>query len=159
MDRQSSQARTERAWKLRLRGRSWPEIAEAEGFRTPRSARAAVRKWLERNPPDELALMRRAAGDTLAVIIDRVLDSLDAAQAKGDHRGVAQLAQVALDGVGRKIQLEGLAIPVAQQVEVTVNQSPTEVIAATRERLLALLPKPAAVIDAEVVALPVEAPQ
>lgn len=153
MDHKSSQARTERAWRLRVRGRSWPEVAEAEGFRTARSARAAVRKWLERNPPEDIAILRRAAGDTIAIVIDRLLDSLEAAQAKGDLRGAAQIGQVVLDGVDKRARLEGLHIAVPTEVHVSV-QSMTEVLADTRSRLQAAIDAaPAEPLDVDVVQL------
>ncbi|UVT31618.1 hypothetical protein SEA_MASK_86 [Mycobacterium phage Mask] len=147
MNRHDSNERCRRAWELSLRGRSWPEIAEAENFKSRQSARKAVANWLRKNPPDEIEVLRRATGDTLTMVIHKLLDSLDKAYAAGRHRDVAEIAKVALDGLDKRAKLQGLHVAVPQVVDVQVTQTVVEMISDTRAKLQAA-------IDAEVVPLP-----
>jgi hypothetical protein len=144
MNRTNSRARAERAWRLRVRGKLWREVAAEEGYRSERSAQRAVEDFLRRTPPTDVETLRRAMGEGLTMIREAVLDSMDAAQAKGDHRGVAQLGQVAADTIDKQAKLYGLHIAVPTVVDVTVHQSPAEMLAEVRSRLMAA-------IDAEVV--------
>ena len=151
MNRDKSTERAERAWRLSLRGRTWQEVADTEGFRSRQSARKAVESWLRKNPPDEIEIMRRATGDTLTMVIHRVLDSLEEAQDAGRHRDVAELAKVALDGLDKRARLQGLHVAVPTVVDVQVTQTVTEMITDTRAKLMAA-------IDAEVVSELTETP-
>ncbi|WP_156750792.1 hypothetical protein [Mycobacterium sp. 852013-50091_SCH5140682] len=148
MDRKSSTERAERAWRLSLRGRTWQEVADAEGFRSRQSARKAVEKWLQKNPTDDIERLRRATGDSLTMVIHTLLDSLEKAHEAGRHRDVAELGKVVLDGLDKRAKLQGLHIAVPQVVDVNV-QTMTEILTDTRARLLDA-------IDAEVVELPAE---
>lgn len=66
-------------------------------------------------------------------------------------------ARAATDVVAKRVQLLGLAIPVAQHVDVTVSTDPTEIIAETTRRLLLADAErqhqlPANIIEGEVIA-------
>lgn len=160
MTHQASRNRAERAYRLWLRGRSWPEVAEAEGFKSRQSARKAVHEWLRKNPSEDIEMMRRATGDTLTMVIDRVLDSLDAAQAKGDHRGVAELGRVVMDGLDKRAKLQGLHIAVPTLIDVNVQTTAVAILERAESELLAIVSRAEGqaaaieqrdVIDAEIV--------
>ena len=154
MPRKDSRARAERAWRLRVRGRLWREIAAEEGYRSERSAQKAVEDFLKRTPPTDIETLRRAMGEGLTMIREKLLDSLDAAQAKGDHRGVAEIGKAAADTIDKQAKLMGLHIAVPQQIDVNVRESATVVLERAEAELLAIAAaaeKRGEIIDAEVV--------
>lgn len=51
MNRQGSNQRAEKAWQLHIAGRTWREVAEVTGFKSPQSAQKAAMAWLKKNPP------------------------------------------------------------------------------------------------------------
>ena len=146
-NRAHTNARAERAWRLRVRGRTWQEIADEVGFKSRHSAQKAVQAFLRKNPPDDIDTMRRAVGQVMNETMATVRDSLDNAHAEGRHRDVAELAKVILDGADKRAKLEGLYVAVPQVVDVNVTQTMTELVSDTRAKLQAA-------IDAEVVELP-----
>jgi hypothetical protein len=148
-DRQTTRARAEAAWRLRVRGRTWQEIADEVGFKSRHSACKAVRTFLEKNPPDDIDTMRRAVGQVMVETLATVRDSLDEAHRLGKHRDVAELGKVVLDGLDKRAKLEGLYVAVPQVVDVNVTQTVVEMITDTRAKLQAA-------IDAEIVPLPSE---
>lgn len=148
-NRAHTRARAEKAWRLRVRGRTWQEIADELEFKSRHSAQKAVRTFLEKNPPDDIDTMRRAVGQVMVEVISTVRDSLDEAHDAGKHRDVAELGKVLLDGLDKRAKLEGLYVAVPQVVDVQVTQTVVEMITDTRAKLQAA-------IDAEVVPLPEE---
>jgi hypothetical protein len=156
MDRTSSRKRAAQGWELRVKGRTWNEIAQTLGYGTHAAAYNAVTKWIKQNPPDELAVMRRATGHRLMSITNDLLDSLAEAKESGDHAAVATLGRAAIDAIDRYAKLTGQHIP----VEVNVNVTATQALSDTRARLLeaidAATAEPAAItaqapLDAEIV--------
>jgi hypothetical protein len=161
MDRKSSNQRCRDAWELRCRGRTWQEIADQTGYKSLHAANAAVNRWLQKNPPDDLTTLRRATGDTLRHLATRLADEAHNALDEGNRTEAANLARAALDGLDRYAKLTGQHTP----VEVNVNINATQAIADTRTRLLdaidaatteppaitAQAPLEAEVIEAEVV--------
>lgn len=146
MDRKSSNERCERAWKLRVAGRSWQEVADAVGFKSRQNACAAVNKWLKKNPPDQLETARRANGDGIRLVRATLFESMAAAKRANQHRTVSELGRTILESFEKEARLLGLHIAVPTEVNVTV-QTMAEILTDTRARLLD-------VIDAEVVAEP-----
>jgi hypothetical protein len=160
MNRTASRKRAAQGWELRTKGRTWNEIATTLGWGSSAAAYNAVTKWIQQNPPDELAIMRRATGHRLMAITNDLLDSLAEAKDAGDHSAVATLGRAAIDAIDRYAKLTGQHIP----IEVNVNVTATQALADTRARLLeaidsanepaaitAQAPLEVAVIEAEVV--------
>ncbi|GAT16270.1 Uncharacterised protein [Mycolicibacterium thermoresistibile] len=151
MDRKSSRARAENAWRLRVRGRLWREIAEELGYRSPRSAQKAVEDFLARTPPTDAETLRRAMGDGLTMIRQKLLDALDAAEEAGDHQAVATLGRAAADTIEKQAKLAGLHIAIPQQIELNVR-SAAAVLERAEQELLAIAQQPQSeIVDAEVV--------
>jgi hypothetical protein len=160
MNRKASNQRCRAGWELRCRGRTWAEIAEELDFKSLHAAHAAINKWLQKNPPDDLNTLRRATGDTLRHLATRLADEAHQALDDGNRTEAANLARAALDGLDRYAKLTGQHIP----IEVNVNVTATQALADTRARLLeaidsanepaaitAQAPLEVAVIEAEVV--------
>jgi hypothetical protein len=132
MDRKSSNQRCRDAWELRCRGRTWQEIADQTGYKSLHAANAAVNRWLQKNPPDDLTTLRRATGDTLRHLATRLADEAHHALDEGNRTEAANLARAALDGLDRYAKLTGQHTP----VEVNVNVNAVQALADTRARLL-----------------------
>lgn len=139
MDRKSSTARAEEAWRLRCTGRTWSEVATECGYRRHDTARKAVAKFLQKNPPDDLETMRRMSGEMLITTAKKLGQALDSALDADKTRDAAELGKAIFAGVGEWAKLTGQHITQPKQVDVTVTQTITEVIAHTRERLMAVI--------------------
>lgn len=138
---------------MRVRGRTWQEVADETGFRSRQSAIKAVQTFLERNPTSDVETLRRAMGDGIEQLRAELFESLEDCKKRGHHIRVAQLGQVILDSYEKQIKLSGLAIAVPTEVHVSV-QSMTEVLADTRSRLQAAIDAaPADVLDVDVIPL------
>lgn len=134
MNRKSSNARCRAAWELRCRGRTWQEIADQTGYKSLHAANAAVTRWLQKNPPDDLTTLRRATGDTLRNLATRLADEAHTALDEGNRTEAATLARAALDGLDRYAKLTGQHIPTT--TDINVNVTAVQAIADTRARLL-----------------------
>lgn len=149
-NRSTTNARAEQAWNLRCTGRTWPEIARELHYGSANSARKAVTKWLQRNPNDDLETMRRASGAMLVNTTRKLDKALDAALEKGATRDAAELGKAIFDGIEKHAKLTGQHVVVPKQVDVKVTQTLTQILADTRDRLLAGI-ESGSVIDGEVI--------
>jgi len=160
MDRKASTQRCRDGWELRCRGRTWQEIADTLGYKSHHNAYAAVTRWLNKNPPDDLNTLRRATGDTLRTLATRLADEALTALEEGNRTEAANLARAALDGLDRYAKLTGQHItPPATEITVNVGgSSAVAIIEQAEQQLLALAaatqPAPLAplpVLDAEII--------
>lgn len=139
MNRQNSQARCRQGWELRCRGRTWQEVADELGYRSRHSAHKAITKWLQQNAPDDLETMRRASGTMILSTTRKLDEALDEALKDGKTRDAAELGKAIFDGIEKHAKLTGQHVVVPKHVDVTVTQTLTQVLADTRERLLAVI--------------------
>ncbi|MGH3556421.1 MAG: hypothetical protein ACRDTK_02735 [Mycobacterium sp.] len=144
MSREDSRRRAERARWLRGTGKTWQQIADSEGFRSRRAAQLAVARLAESEPAENITTARRTAADGLRITKSIMFAGLADAKQQGDHQAVVSYARAIADNIDKDAKINGLHVPVAQQVDVTVTQTPAAIIADAREKLLA-------VVDAEVV--------
>jgi hypothetical protein len=152
MTREDSHRRAERAYRLRCVGRTWQEIADAEGFRSRRAAQLAVQRYLAHELPERAEQARRSAADGLRIVRAVLFTSLVDAKQSGDHQAVVNTARALTDNIDRHAKLLGLHAP--QQVDITVRQSAAAILSRAEADLLALAagqPSQLAVLDAEVV--------
>ena len=157
-NRQDSYRKAERAYRLRCVGRPWQEIADSEGFKTRRGAQLAVQRHLAREQPESVEDQRRSATDGLRITKSVLFATLSDAKRRGDNQAVVSAARAIADMIEKDAKLNGLHVPVAQQVDVSVTQTPTAVIDRLEAELLALVAQrrsPAAIgggniIDAEI---------
>lgn len=149
-NREDSRRRAERARRLRAVGRTWQEIADAEGYQTRRGAQVAVLRLLSREQPESLEDQRRTAADGLRIVKSMMFATLGEARASGDTQGVVSAGKAAMDAITREAQLLGLQRPVAQQVDVRVEQSYQAIIDRAERDMLAISRQQTPAIDAEV---------
>ncbi|VBA56243.1 hypothetical protein LAUMK41_02009 [Mycobacterium attenuatum] len=147
MSREDSRRRAERARWLRGTGKTWQQIADSEGFRSRRAAQLAVARLAEAEPAENPVTLRRTAADGLRITRSIMFAGLAEAKQAGDHQAVVSYARAIGDNIDKDAKLNGLHVPVAQQVDVNVSQSLPSLIADTRQRMLEVL-------DAEVVDAP-----
>jgi len=147
MNRQASRQRTEDAYVKHLLGHTWQQIATELGFRSRQGAQTAVARYLEQNLPDTPKAALRAWLDRKRHARATLFRSMAAAEAEGDHQAVASLS-AALDRNDAEVA-KVCGFYAAERVDVTVNQTPSAIIADARARLLAVVD--AEVIDAHVV--------
>lgn len=139
MTHAASRERCRQGWDLRRRGRTWDEVATELGWRSRAAACKAVNKWLAQNPQDDLVTMRRASGDTLVEMTTKLAEAVPDAIKAGKYRDAAELGKVVIDGVDKYAKLTGQHVAVPKQVDVTVTQTLTQVLADTRARLLGVI--------------------
>jgi hypothetical protein len=161
MNRQDSRARAEQAFRLRAVGRSWQEIANALGYRSRGAAQLAAKRLLDRNAPESNEAARRSASEGLRITMATLFTTLSDARERRDDQTVISAARAIGDTVDKITRLNGLLVPVAQQVDVTVTQTPAAIIDRMESDLLALAAQhqqqhrqhqlPGNVIDAEVI--------
>ncbi|KUH86523.1 hypothetical protein AU187_05895 [Mycobacterium sp. IS-1556] len=162
MSREDSRRRAERARWLRGTGKTWQQIADSEGFRSRRAAQLAVARLAESEPADNAATLRRTASDGLRITKSVLFAGMAEAKQAGDHQAVVAYARAIADGIDKDAKINGLHVPVAQQVDVKVTHDPRAVIDRLESELLALVaqrePQTAIssgnIIDAEVEEIP-----
>ena len=125
------------AWKMRITGRAWRDIAAETGWSNTQNTQNAVKSWLRRNPPDGIEIARRANGDGIRMIRAMLIGSLIKAQQAGDFAATASLARVVLDGYEREARLFGLHMVVPTEVNVRVS-SASAILDRAEMELLAL---------------------
>lgn len=158
MSREDNRRRAERARWLRGTGKTWQQIADSEGFRSRRAAQLAVARLVESNRRQPAAL-RRTATDGLRITKSVLFAGLAEAKQSGDHQAVVSYARAIGDNIDKDAKINGLHVPVAQQVDVNVSHDATAIIDRMESELLALVAQreqPSAiasgnVIDAEVI--------
>lgn len=143
MNRRASNQRCENAWNYRCEGRTWPEVAREFGYGSAQNARKAVHKWLQKNPNDDLEIMRRASGQMLVTTTRKLVKALDIALESEKTRDAAELGKAIFDGVEKYAKLTGQHVVVPTEVNVTVTQTMSELVTDARAKLMQA-------IDAEV---------
>jgi hypothetical protein len=124
-----------------LRGMTWAAIAEKIGYRSVGAAQLAYNRALARHPRPNGEAIRAGIVERKMHVINVAMTSLAAAAADGDHQAVAALINTLTKADVELAKLFGLS---REQIDVHVTQTASELIAETREKLLA-------VIDAEVI--------
>ncbi len=157
MTREDSRRRAERAHRLRALGRTWQEIADAEGFQSRGAARTAVARYTSTEPAESAEEVRRSASETLRITRSILLGRVASATQRGDDQTLVTLAREVHRNLDQWARLAGAYAPTTQQVDVTVSTSPQEIIAETERRLLTLAAErqqqqlPANIIEGEVI--------
>lgn len=139
MGREDSRRRAQRARDLRATGKTWQQIADSEGFRSRRAAQLAVKRLDASDPPENLDTARRTAADGFRVTKSILFGGLAEARRQGDHQATVNYARAIADNIDKDVKLRGLAVPVAQQVDVNVSTDPTVLIDRLEAELLTVL--------------------
>lgn len=144
MSHRLSRERAEKAARFRAQGHTWQETADECGYRSRQGAFDAVAALYKRFPPESSETARRSLTAGLRMQMARLNSRLDDAEVRDDTDAVVAISKELRTTADAIAKLNGLAVPVAQQVDVHVHNSPVAIVAEARERLLA-------VVDAEVV--------
>lgn len=147
LSRQDSRARAEEAWRLRVVGRTWWEIANELGYGSAGAVYTAVQRLHKRTPAASPDTVRRSAAEGLrvmrAVLFERFADAKD----RGDNEDLTLLGRELRNNIAEDAKLHGAYAPVKSQLDVNVSTSATAIIAAAKQQLLAI----DNTIDAEVI--------
>ncbi len=158
MNRQDSRSRAEEAFRLRAVGRTWAEISATLGYRSRGAAQLAVRRLMDRTPPETAEHARAQASEGLRITKSVLFAELAAAKQRGDSQGLVAAAKAIADMIEKDARLNGLHAPQRTEVDINVSTDPRAVIDRLETELLALVaqrePQTAIggnVIEAEVV--------
>jgi hypothetical protein len=145
-----SRRRAHAALDLRARARTWQEIADTLGFKTPQGARLAVRRLRQRDAPS-VAEMRVESAESLRVMRRRLFDHLEVADRDGDTDTATKVAREIRANLDSAALREGLNAP--QRTEVDVKLDPGELVGQWFKSLRAggRPALPSSVLDVEVV--------
>lgn len=139
MNRQDSRARAEEAFRLRAVGRTWAEISAALGYRSRGAAQLAVRRLMDRTPPETSQQARAQASEGLRITKSVLFATLADAKLRGDSQAVVASAKAIADMIEKDARLNGLHAPARTEVDVNVTHDATAIIDRMESELLALV--------------------
>lgn len=142
MSRHDSRARAEDAFRLRALGRTWVEISAELGYRSRGAAQLAVKRLHARQPPASPDAVRRSSAESLRILRAILFERVGAAKRRGDDQTLLGLHRELARNVSEAAKLAGAYAP--EEINVRVEQSPRQIIAAAEAQLLAI-------VDAEVI--------
>jgi hypothetical protein len=139
MNRQDSRARGEEAFRLRAVGRTWAEISITLGYRSRGAAQLAVRRLMDRTPPETPEAARRSASEGLRITKSILFATLADASQRGDSLAVVAVAKAIGDVIDKDVRLNGFHVQAAQRVDVNVTTDAMAIIDRMESELLALV--------------------
>lgn len=158
MPHRDSRDRAAQAFRLRSLGYTWRAVADHLGYRSAGAAQTAVNRHLDRTPAESSEAARRSATERLQITSTILAERLFDARERGDDDRLVAVSRELRNTTAELAKLNGLNVPVAQQVDVTVHQDATAIIDRMESELLALSarqPQPqrvlGAVIEGEVI--------
>jgi hypothetical protein len=138
MSHRESRERAEQAFRLRSLGYTWRALADHLGYRSAGAAQTAVNRHLNRTPLETPESARRSATERLQISAQILAERLFQARESGDDDRLVAVARELRNNTTEMAKLNGLHVPVAQQVDVTVRQDATAIIDRMETELLAL---------------------
>ena len=126
-------------------------MADHLGYRSAGAAQTAVNRHLDRTPAETPEAARRSATERLQITSTILAERLFEARERGDDDRLVAVSRELRNTTAELAKLNGLNVPVAQQVDVTVHQDATAIIDRMESELLALSarqPQPQRVLDA-----------
>ena len=138
MPHRDSRARAEQAFRLRSLGYTWRAVADHLRYRSAGAAQSAVNRYLERMPPETVEGARKSATERLQISAQILAERIFEARESGDDDRLVPLMRELRNTTAEMAKLNGLNVPVAQQLDVTVHQSATAIIDRMEAELLAL---------------------
>ncbi|WHU48669.1 hypothetical protein QNM97_06655 [Gordonia sp. L191] len=134
----ATRERAQRALQLRAMGQTWDSIAKTVGYRSRQAPQLAVKRLLASHHPDP-ETERAVSSESLRLLQSTLFSRLAAANARGDTDELVKLSKELRSLTAETSKLNGLyAPPAPQRVEVEVRPA-QEMIASTRDQLLALV--------------------
>ncbi|MBI3213145.1 MAG: hypothetical protein HYZ38_04935 [Mycobacterium sp.] len=138
MPHRDSRQRAEQAFRLRSLGYTWRAVADHLGYRSAGAAQTAVNRHLERTPPESPEAARRSVTERLQITSAILAERLFQAREDGDDDRLVAVSRELRNTTTELAKINGLNVPVAQQVDLTVSTSATEVIDRMERELLAI---------------------
>ncbi|OBI78922.1 hypothetical protein A5664_17105 [Mycolicibacterium fortuitum] len=158
MPHRESRARAEQAFRLRSLGYTWQAVADHFGYRSCGAAQTAVNRYLDRQLPETIEGARKSATERLQISAQILAERIFEARAAGDDDRLVPLMRELRNTTSEMTRLNGLNVPVAQQVDVNVQHSATAIIDRMEAALLELTARqrqphsvPGSVIEGEVI--------
>lgn len=154
-NRRDSYSRAARAALMRAAGATFQRIADEEGYPNRRAAQLAVERHWRREGGAGVESQRMDAYGSYHLVKSRMMMVMTQAAAEGDFAATVAAGKAAADVVSRQVMLLGLAVPVRQQVDVQVTESPTVLLDRLETALLeraaqqTALPPAVPIIEAE----------
>jgi len=142
MSRYASRERAKQAFELRGSRHSWREICDRLGFRSVGAAQSAVSAHVARERRETSATSVEAHKFAIETRTRALSQRFVRAFSSGDDDTLVTLNREILRNEAELAKIGGLYEP--EVLNINVTQTPTQIIAEARERLLA-------VVDAEVV--------
>lgn len=133
--RREQRDRAERALRLRAMRRTWDEVADACGYRSRQAAHLAVKRLLDSLAPDPNA-ERGVTSESLRLLEARLWRQYARADDAGDAETMLKISKEIRSLSAESSKLNGLYRPVEHAVEVTVSQSPREIVEQARRATL-----------------------
>jgi len=159
-NRLDARHRAEQAARMNATGATWQEIADHLGYRSRQAAQVAVKRLLDKTPP-ETVTQARAKHDTALQLLQRndFTRYLDALERKDDDTALRYSKE--LRGiVTERAKMAGAYAPQRAEVDVNVTTDATAIIDRMESELLAVLaqrppqtqlPTAAPILEAEVI--------
>lgn len=138
MPHRDSRDRAAQAFRLRSLGYTWKAVADHLGYRSAGAAQTAVNRHLDRTPAETPEAARRSATERLQITSTILAERLFDARERGDDDRLVAVSRELRNTTAELAKLNGLNVPVAQQVDVTVHQDATAIIDRMESELLAL---------------------
>jgi hypothetical protein len=137
-------------------GYTWQQIADNLGYGSRQAAQQAATRFEAKNPPESVEAARRREGEALRIIKATLFERFADAKQRGDNDAMILLSKELRNTSDAIARLNGLNLPVAQQVDVNVHHSATSIIDRMEGELLALAarqtqPAQLTVIEGEVI--------
>ena len=139
MPHRDSRQRAEQAFRLRSLGYTWRAVADHLGYRSAGAAQTAVNRHLDRTPPESSEAARRSASERLQITSTILAERLFQARESGDDDRLVAVSKELRNTTAELAKLNGLNVPVAQQVDLHVSTSATAIIDRMEAELLALV--------------------
>ncbi|WKG01394.1 hypothetical protein [Mycolicibacterium sp. HK-90] len=142
MSAYASRARAEEAFKLRASRHSWREVCDRLGYRSIGAAQTAVSRHVARQRREATPTTIETHKAAIELRTRALSQRFVRAFANGDDDTLVTLNREILRNEAELAKIGGLYEP--EVLNINVTQTPTQIIAEARERLLA-------VVDAEVI--------
>lgn len=138
MPHRDSRERAEKAFRLHALGYTWQAVADHLGYRSRGAAQLAAKRHLDRTPLETVEGARKSVTERLQIAATILAERVFEARENGDDDRLVPLMRELRNTTTEMAKLNGLHVPVAQQLDVTVHQSATAIIDRMEADLLAL---------------------
>lgn len=138
MSHRDSRERAEQAFRLRSLGYTWKAVADHLGYRSAGAAQTAVNRHVDRMPPESSEAARKSITERLQITSTILAERLFQAREDGDDDRLVAVSRELRNTTAELAKINGLNVPVAQQVDVNVSHTAAEAVNRLEQELLAI---------------------